>query len=512
MGKKREDRGNRDKALEDQEYNLDGDFRSPLVSVQDLSCANLKSVLLHSRYIQVLLSLTLLGFFLRFYHLDYNSLWLDEATTFYESQASFSGIWQTSLTGEFHPPLFNWIIHIMLTFGQSEIILRLVPAFLGVLTIPTFYLIGKEYRDKNVGIISAALLTFSYFGIFYSQEARSYSMMLFFFSLVVLFYLRALRTNVQSDWVLFGVFSALSVWTHYYTLIGLAILFLHAVFSLSNQWKKDIRNVKNTVIGASLLFICILPLVFLVFERYAKLSSSPPTYGVLGPVLILETLIRFSGGYSPDAWLLAALYFVLMVAGLIFLYSENKDKCLFSGMMLSIPLVISIILSSKITMNPRYLIYLLPIFLTTIAMSYPLLFKLIPDRKMLYAIVILIGIINAPLLVGYYSGFVKEDWRGLAGALPSKTHDGDLVVVLPGYVLQPFTYYYSNTTDNTIESGAYTGKELDEIYRMKGNNSMFLVVTGDIAAANPNGDAIAWIKEHTQLMSQDAGIYLFIAP
>jgi mannosyltransferase len=511
MGKKREDRGKGNKTSDDQVHDLDGDFRSPIISIKDLSFGNMKNVLVHSRYAQILLSLTVLGFFLRFYHLGYNSLWLDEATTFYESQASFAAIWQTSLTGEFHPPLFNWIIHLLLMFGQSEVILRLVPAVLGLLTIPVFYLIGKEYQDKNVGIISAALLTFSYFGIFYSQEARAYAMMLFFFSLAILFYLRALRTNELSQWILFSIFSAISVWTHYYTLIGIAIIFLHAVLSLKNQWKERFQNGKKMVISACLLFILALPLVLLVFERYSKLSASAPTYGVLGPILFQETFVRFSGGYSPDALFITIIYLILMVVGLVFLFFENRDKFLFSAMLLALPLVASVILSSKITMNPRYLIYLLPIYFTTIAMSYPVLLKLIPNRKMLYIIIILIGIINVPLLAGYYSGFVKEDWRGLSGIVQSQTHDGDLVVVLPGYVLQPFTYYYSNTTDNTIQSGAYTGKELDGFYQTKGNNSMYLVVTGDIQAANPNGDAVAWLDNHTRMVSQDTGIYLLVA-
>jgi mannosyltransferase len=511
MGKKREDRGKGNKSHEDQEFNLDGNFRSPVIPIQTLSFDHIKSVLLNSRYFQILLSLTVIGFFLRFYHLSYNSIWLDEATTFYESQVSFSDIWQTSLTGEFHPPLFNWITHIMLTLGQSELILRFIPAVLGALAIPVFYLIGKEYRDKNVGIISAALLTFSYFGIFYSQEARAYSMVLFFFSLAILFYLRALRKNEVSQWVLFGIFSAISVWTHYYTLIGLVIIFLHAVIAQRNQLKEHILNGKNMVIGAGLIFILVLPLVLLVFERYAKLSASAPSYGVLGPVLFQETFIRFSGGYSPDALFVTVIYLLLMVVGLVFLLSENKDKFLFSAMLLVLPLIASVILSSKITMNPRYLIYLLPIYFTTIAMSYPVLLKLIPNKNMVYTIVILIAIINAPLLVGYYSGFVKEDWRGFAGAIQSTTRAGDLVIVVPGYILQPFDFYYSNATDNTIERGAYTGKELDDFYQTKGNNTMYLVVTGDISAANPNGDAIAWMKEHTRMMSQNTGIYLFTA-
>jgi hypothetical protein len=200
-----------------------------------------------------------------------------------------------------------------------------------------------------------------------------------------------------------------------------------------------------------------------------------------------------------------------MVAGLAFLYFEDRNKCLFSGLYLILPLVISILLSSKITMNPRYLIFLLPIFYVLIAMSYPLVFRLIPNRKLLYAVLILVVAINVPLLAGYYTSFTKEDWRGFAGSVQSATNDGDLVVLVPGYMSQPFNFYYSNITDNTIESGAYTGKELDAINTGKGNSTAYFIVTGDISAANPDGDAIAWLKDHTTLVGQDTGIYLFIA-
>ncbi len=39
---------------------------------------------------QALIVLTIIGFFLRFYNLGYNSLWLDEATTYNISLQSFA--------------------------------------------------------------------------------------------------------------------------------------------------------------------------------------------------------------------------------------------------------------------------------------------------------------------------------------------------------------------------------------------------------------------------------------
>jgi 4-amino-4-deoxy-L-arabinose transferase-like glycosyltransferase len=396
----------------------------------------------------------------------------------------------------------------MLVFGQSEFVLRTAPALLGILTIPVFYLIGKEFHDKNVGIISAALLTFSYFGIFYSQEAYSYSMVLFVFSLAILFYLLSLRTDKITYWVLFGIISAIAFWTHYYVFVGLGVIYLHAIITLKNRLKKGISAGKNLLLAFSAMTIIILPLLFIVGERFFRLTGAPPTYGVLGPILIQETIIRFSGGYSSLNGIITIIYLVLLVAGVVYLYTMDKNKCLFSAMFLILPIVVSVFISSKMTMNPRYLIYLLPVYLTLVAMSYPIMFRLIPNRNLLYLVVILIGVMNAPLLAEYYTNYTKEDWRGFAGIVQSKTQDGDVIVLVPSYMSAPLNYYYSNLTDKTFEYGAYNSTDLENINLLKGNSSIFYVVTGDISAANPQGDALAWLTKNTRLDTTHTGIYL----
>jgi 4-amino-4-deoxy-L-arabinose transferase-like glycosyltransferase len=508
MAKKHEDRGKGKKTEVITECNLDGDYISPILSIRDINIENVKSLVSHSRYTQYLIILTIIAFLLRFYNLGFNSLWLDEASTLSMSKESFETIWITTLSGDFHPPLFHWVEHIMLVFGQSEVILRFIPALLGSLTIPLFYFIGKEFRDRNVGLICAALLTVSYFGIFYSQEAYSYSMVLFVFSLVLIFYFRALRTDETSQWLLFGLFSALAVWTHYYVLIGLFVIYLHIIFTIREKLKNNIYDGKKILVALSAMTILILPLIFVVLERYQTLTASPPTYGVLGPILIQETFIRFSGGYSPLSWPIAIIYLILMFAGLASLYLEDRNKCLFSAMFLVLPLVISVIISSRMTMNPRYLIYLLPVYFALIAMSYRIFLRFIPNRKLLYAIIILIFVINVPLLFGYYTSFTKEDWRGFSQDVQNVTNDGDFIVVVPGYITQPFSYYYDNSTDRTIQILAYTGGDLDKIYQQKGNRSIYYIVTGDITAANPNGDALAWLDEKSRLETEHTGIYL----
>jgi mannosyltransferase len=511
MAKRRDDKAKEKKASPDRGYNLDGDFLSPVQSIRDLSLKNIKELIFSSRYAQILIILTVIGLFLRFYHLSFNSLWLDEATTLNWSKPGFFEIWEISRNVDFHPPLFHWIEHIMLVFGQSEFVLRTVPALLGVLTIPVFYLIGKEFYDKNVGIISAALLTFSYFGIYYSQEAYSYSIVLFVFSLVILFYLYALRTDNPTWWVIFGVTSAIAFWTHYYVFVGLGVIFLHAIIARAGALKKDVRQVKNLLIAFCTMVILTLPLLFIVGERFFRLTGSPPTYGVLGPILVQETFVRFSGGYSSLNSVIAFIFFILMLGGVAFLYTKDKSKCLFSAMFLILPIVISVLISSKMTMNPRYLIYLLPVFFVLVALSYPIIFRFVPNRNLLYVALILIFAINAPLLVEYYSSYSKEDWRGFSGIVQEKTQNGDLVVLVPSYMSVPLDYYYSNVTDKTIEYGATNRSELEDIYQLKGNSTIFYVVTGDISAADPQGDALAWLTENARIEAERTGIYLLIS-
>ncbi len=152
---------------------LDGGFASPIKTFRDLSLKNIHSLIAASRYVQILIVLTVIGIFLRFYNLGFNSLWLDEASTYSISVRSFADIWQVTANGEFNPPLFYWVEHVMLMLGNNEVILRFIPALLGVLTIPLFYLIGKEFLDRNAGLIAAAACAVSPFQIYYSQGARA---------------------------------------------------------------------------------------------------------------------------------------------------------------------------------------------------------------------------------------------------------------------------------------------------------------------------------------------------
>lgn len=506
MAKKREDRGKGIKSAGVSECNLDGDYISPFQSFRDLTVENVRLSVVNSRYIQILISLTFVGGFLRLYNLGFNSLWLDEAATYSFAKLSFIEIWEITAGGEYNPPLFHWVEHFMLFFGNNEVILRFIPAMLGILTIPLFYLIGKEFLDRNTGILAAALLTFSPFHLFYSQDARAYSMVLFFISLSLYCYLLAFRSNDKKFWALFGLFSALAFWTHFYSMIITGTLILFAIIINAEKIRRDAKELIPLLISLVVFVSLGLPLIIVTVRLFLIRTSAPPTYGIQGFGIITESIQQFFG-YN----LFSALFLsILLIMGFIQIFKIDKIKFFLFVSIIIVTFLASWGLSYKMPMIPRYLIFMLPIFFIGVAAGFRLIYSAINNRWFIYLIIAAIILIATPFMISYYSSFSKEDWRGFSKNIESMTKNGDLVVFAPGYISLPFDYYYSNTTDNTVEFGANTRNDLEKISSSKGNSSVFIILTSDIFATDPGGGSLQYLKENATFAGQNTGINLFI--
>lgn len=476
-------------------------------SFSDLKIENLKNVIRYNPYAWMLLGLIFIGCILRFVNLGFNSLWLDEGATFDIAQNTFVGIWETTMGGEVNPPLFYWIESVMLFFGNSEFILRFIPALMGCLTIPVLYFVGKEVGGKLCGIVTAGLLTFSSFHVYYSQEARAYTTMLFFFSLVLLFYLIALKTNEIWCWILSGLFASLAFWTHFYVFVGIAILYLHAIIV---NWKKIRENMKSVlpILASMGTFLLVsLPLIVVTVGLFIIRTASEPTWGYSGFDLIYSTLYLLSG----SEMYLTVIFTIMAIVGIVWLFrtKENRYNSLFILLSLVLTFVISVFLAEKMPINPRHLMFILPFFFVAVGAAFTIIPKEIDYKKVGVVLLILICLVNLPYFTTYYTSYSKEDWRGMSQELNDVTTDGDYVVTIPSYVNLPLDYYYDNSSDKTIEKGATTAKDLEQIDIERGAHSAYYVVTGDIYAANPNGDALMWLNYNSVPVTQTSGIYLF---
>lgn len=130
----------------------------------------------------VLSVIFLIGVFLRFYQIDFNSLWFDELFTWEKSSYKafsdvlFYGVWKDT-----HPPVHISLMYLVQNiFGDSEIALRAPSAIAGSATILVTYFLGRDLYRNSIGLFASSLVACSYFLIYHSQIARVYALLGFF--------------------------------------------------------------------------------------------------------------------------------------------------------------------------------------------------------------------------------------------------------------------------------------------------------------------------------------------
>jgi mannosyltransferase len=484
--------------------NLDQQYVTPIKSSKDYSLENIKSTIINSRYIQLLILITCIGFFLRFYNLGFNSLWLDEASTLNFATidgagGSFFDIWTYTLQFDPNPPVFVWLEYIILSIaGISESTLRFAPALFGALTVPIMYFVGKEFIDENGGIITAAAFAISPFLILYSQEARSYSMLLFFIALTLLFYLKATKYENFKYWLIFAIIGAFTIWVHFYAMIFLGALIIYTLLMYKMKY------IKNLLISCIVIAITTSPVIIITLQMVLKHVSRGSTFGDQGIGLIYDTLIQISGYNMIEMYIIVLLF----ICGIFALYIKEREKTIFLIWILLFTFVVSVILSYKLSMVPRYLSFLSIILFLGVASSYKLFYALTHNKIVIYSLIMLLIIINVPFLMNYYSEYSKPDYRGFSKTLIGMTQPGDLVVTVPEYMYQPVNYYYSNKTDETLEYRASNVTRLAYIRSLQTRNTYY-IVTADIQSADTSGKTLDWINTNTKQVYQIPGIFVF---
>jgi uncharacterized membrane protein len=196
-----------------------------------------------SRAFWVVVGLTALGAALRFATLGLQAYHHDEIVTASRVlRVGFGHAMDAVGFSESAPPLYYALAWFWTQVtGTSEVGLRSLSALAGVLTIPVAYFIGRELRGARTGAFAAALVAVNPMLLWYSQEARAYSLLGLFCALSLLFCVRALQGGGRRDFTCWGVFSALALATHYFAvfpLIAEVVLLLRrrGRASLSGLW------------------------------------------------------------------------------------------------------------------------------------------------------------------------------------------------------------------------------------------------------------------------------------
>ncbi|MFZ0388702.1 MAG: glycosyltransferase family 39 protein [Solirubrobacteraceae bacterium] len=165
----------------------------------------------------VVAGLTLLAALLRLTTLSQQSFWLDEGYTERLLHMSFGQMLRTVPKTESTPYLYYGVAWVWTrVFGFGEYGLRSLSALAGIAAVPVVYLAARWLAGRRPGAIAGLLVAVSPVMVWFSQEARSYSLATLLSALTVLCVVGYGRSN-RSRWLVgWAASAALGLATHYF--------------------------------------------------------------------------------------------------------------------------------------------------------------------------------------------------------------------------------------------------------------------------------------------------------
>lgn len=164
------------------------------------------------------------GLALRFATLAEQSLWFDEGLTRNLVVAPFGRMVSGLVDTETNPPLYYVLTYLSVhVVGAHEVGLRLVSALAGTATIPVAFMAGREVASGRAGLWAAGLVAVNPMLVWFSQEARSYALLVLLTSIGLVCFLRATRRGHGRALVGWAAASALALATHYFAIFPVAV-------------------------------------------------------------------------------------------------------------------------------------------------------------------------------------------------------------------------------------------------------------------------------------------------
>jgi 4-amino-4-deoxy-L-arabinose transferase-like glycosyltransferase len=390
---------------------------------------------------------------LRLWGLGAKSLWLDEIMTVQKASMSFADMMGQIRRHDAHPPLFQIVEWLWLRVGKGDAYARAPSVVAGVACVWLCFLIARRLFGRKAAPAAAAMAALSYFGIFYSQEARLHSFMTALFLGQVCLLLAILERRGKAGW---GLWLA-------YGLVGLASLYTYALCALTIgamgllylwlTWRRHRQFGRWLAVHAAIALL-FLPWVPTLQKRTAELEASireyhdsigrPTASEVAGGVTAWAIGPRSWQGSSRLGPMIGLGCLLAAAAAASWRTSRRPAKIL--GVLFFLPLLLYLVLPMPRVhlYEAKHLMFAQPILLIALSgarLSFRALGK---ERRSHILLIVVLGFaaLNALGLRDYFRpGFEKENWRKLAADVSVLVAPNDLILFNPSYIGYAFDYY-----------------------------------------------------------------------
>jgi uncharacterized membrane protein len=396
-----------------------------------------------SASVYLLLTLVVLGAWLRFGGLTRNSLWFDEVFSQRVARDSdLLTIARDGVAGDVHPPLYFMLLHLWVRLvGDSVLAMRALSAILSLLMLPACYWLTRLLAGKRAAILALGLAALLPVHINYAAEARQYAL-----SATTVAWLGVGIAGIWQGkrWAApIYVLSALAaLYTHYFAglVLAAAQLWFIAYPPARARWR--IWLPANALIALAyapqlVLFVqqastvlsgfwiarpsIFSPLYTFTFLLYG--STLPATLNVL--IILLTASIVVLSVYDALRWT----------------RGDIRAAWLLCGVLITLPILAVLLVSlgrSSIYLHRSFLL-LTPFFCTGLAIGVASARRPSPTALLYYAVLLFaaIGLLN------YYtsSDVSKPPFRDVAAQLAAESQPNSRFLFLHDSEYLPLMYY-----------------------------------------------------------------------
>ncbi len=284
-----------------------------------------------SRYQLILWAILAVAVALRSLSLN-SGLWIDEVLTLVQYVRPDLTAILSDFSDDNQHILYSALAHISVTlFGESPAALRLPAMLAGVGSIwATAHLVRYVFGKKEA-LFSAALLTLSYHHVWFSQNARAYTLLLLGTVISTELLLRGLASGKGRYWLAYAAVIALTAWAHLTAIFvalahGVILLFMGMAYLRSShskiwQWRPFLALGLAAWLTVN-LYAPVIPQLYKYFSRSevantTAVVSSTDTASWSNPVWLVNEILNHLMTGLGLGWLGVVVIALLGLYGLI---------------------------------------------------------------------------------------------------------------------------------------------------------------------------------------------------
>jgi mannosyltransferase len=456
-----------------------------------------------------------IAFTLRVIHLG-NALWFDEIATLVEFVRLPTAQLMTSLTSMNNHLLYSLEAKAAISlFGESAWALRLPAMLFGVAGVAALWWFARRLVTASEANIAALLMAVSYHHIWFSQNARGYTELMFWAIAGTALFLQGIREPSWRVWIAYACVLAAAGYTHlsavfFFGVHGLLYVYVAGLKIFSGRSISDLKPLAGLVLGGTLLVLLHAPMLPQIFHHVTTMSA-PPTPEQASPewknpVWTILEVLRNLRGLGLIASLAVPAVAVFTVIGTI---SVGRRHPLFvATFLIHIPLTLILLLILSFRIWPRYFFIDLGFVLVCVvrgvfvASAYLAKFVAAPTSKFskpetLGLAASGLAVVCSLFLVPPLYRFPKQDFIGARNFVESRRAAQDSVASV-GLASYAFSKYYAPQW-RTVESW----RDVQQL--RSGSAHVWLVYTSEMQATASYPEILKGLASEFELIASFPG-------